>query len=419
MAVDLAILKLLKYRKDFRRVHGRIPASSMNKETVAILDDFGKYFERFPEAEHVDMETFTPLFRAWHSTLTDEQRKMFETVLNNAEEDVPEKAREEIMRAVLELRLATDTANALARFDEGELPNLGAYIAALHTEFKADSDTAKEDFIQDDIHDLLEEDEIDFGLTSRLDCVNKSMRPLRPGDFMIIAARPDRGKTTLVASEATHWATQIPPDRNILWLNNEGPGRRIIPRLYQAALGATRTQLLTLRQANALKPAYIKLMGRIDKIRVKDIHGLDTYAVERIIEANNAEVVIYDMLDHVRGYENQARTDQRLEELYKWARSLAVEHEHIGIATSQVSVEGDNMQFPAQSMLKDSKTGKQGACDAIMIMGALNDPQYDKMRWIGLPKNKMRRDGAAGDPRECVQFDANRARVEDIPIQEI
>ena len=74
------------------------------------------------------------------------------------------------------------------------------------------------------------------------------------------------------------------------------------------------------------------------------------------------------------------------------------------------------MQFPTLGMLKDSKTGKQGACDFQLMIGASNDPNLAGVRYIGLPKNKLRREGARGDPRATVNFRPQIARFDDIPI---
>ena len=239
---------------------------------------------------------------------------------------------------------------------------------------------------------------------------------MRGGDFGIVAGRPDRGKTTWIASECTYWAPQCEPDRNVLWLNNEGPGKRIIPRLYQAALGVSRTKLVELSNKGVLGAVYDKIVGRRDKIRIVDIHGADNYDVQQIIQKNNAQIVIYDMIDNISGFGDSARTDLGLEKKYQWGRETAVRFDAIGIATSQISAEGNNLQFPGQSMLKDSKTGKQGACDFIIMLGALDDPGYANTRWIGVPKNKLRKDGGPGDPRAAVQYEPMRARYTDEPM---
>ncbi len=112
--------------------------------------------------------------------------------------------------------------------------------------------------------------------------------------------------------------------------------------------------------------------------------------------------------------ELQSTQVRRLEEMYKWARECAVKYNHAGIATSQISNDGDGEMFPTLGMLKDSKTGKQGACDWQLMIGATNDPMMQSFRYIGLPKNKLRREGAQSDPRATVIFNPEIARYTDV-----
>lgn len=212
-------------------------------------------------------------------------------------------------------------------------------------------------------------------------------------------------------------APQLPADKNILWLNNEGKGETIYMRLIQAALGMKMSEVTAMRDSGAsVADAYAAVVGDLHRIRIVDIHGMDTYAVENLIRANNPGIVVYDMIDKIRGFGDAARTDLGLEQMYDWARNLGVQYDLIGLATSQISNEGDGLQFPTLGMLKDSKTGKQGACDFQLMLGASNDPNLGGLRYIGLPKNKLRREGAAGDPRATVNFKPEIARYDDIPI---
>lgn len=415
--IDLQLLRILKHRPDFLRIRGRVPSTALDGQTTAILADFGHYFDTFPDQERIDYATFLPIFRARHSGLTTEQSSSYEGILTNVMTvDVSEEVKTGIMRSMLELRMGTDLANLLAKFEAGDLPNIQGEISILIDAFKADAGIREIDYIKDDIMDLLQAEIDDSGLQFRLECLRTACRGLRGGDFGIIAGRPDKGKTTFIASELTHLAAQLPPNRNAIWLNNEGPGKRIIPRLYQAALGATVSELIKIgAKPNAVREAYIAVMGAIDRIRVIDIHNADCFTVEGIVEKQNPGVVIYDMIDNVRGFGDAPRTDLGLEKMYQWARELAVKYDHVGLATSQVSNDGDGLQFPTMGMLKDSKTGKQGANDFMIMIGASNDPGLQSVRYIGMPKNKIRREGAPQDPRATVQYSPQIARFEDIP----
>lgn len=409
----------MKYRSKFFQIYKRIPMSSLDTVTQSILEDFEVYFNKMPEAAVVDIPTLLPIFRARRSHYDKEQLAAYEAILPKIQQDATEEQTSAVMVQMLELRMAQETASVIERFNEGDIANLHAEIAAIEIAFAADAEIKGIDYIRADIGDLLAEETDENGIKSRLSCLQDAMRGMRGGDFGIVAGRPDRGKTTFLASEATYWSPQLAPERNIVWLNNEGPGKRIIPRLYQAALGLPMSEMRELHSRGVLVDEYIRAVGRIDKIRIVDIHGMDTYAVENIIRDNNTGIVIYDMIDHIKGFGDAARTDLGLEEMYKWGREIAVKYDCIGIATSQISNEGDGMQFPTLGMLKDSKTGKQGACDFQLMIGASNDPGLQGLRYIGLPKNKLRREGAAGDPRATVAFNPMIARFEDVPVDPI
>lgn len=411
--IDLKLLQILKYRDEYRKVIGRVPTESMEKTTVSLLKDFGKYFDKFPTHEVVNLQTFAPLFGSWHPKLSPEQKHAYANILKRVKTDVEEDEAAIVLHSLLELRLSADIANLLMRYEEGDVGNIHGEVDEIITSFQRDARIKGLDFVRVTVDEMLNQEVNDEGLRWRLQCLNDSMRGLRPGDFGIVAGRPDKGKTTFLASEITALAAQS--DRPVIWLNNEGPGNRIYTRLWQAALGLPLSELIELHRQGKMLPAYeAAIKGDQWKIRVFDIHGMDTYSVERIIEQHNPSLVVYDMIDNVRGFADAGRTDERLEKMYSWARELCVKYDCAGIATSQISVDGADTQFPADHMLKDSKTGKQGACDFILMIGAVDDPGYANARFIGLPKNKLRREGAEGDPRQCVSYKPQIARYEDL-----
>ncbi len=412
--LDLSLLRLLKYRSNYNKLMGRVPEASMDRTTLKILKDYGKYFNKFPDHDKVDLMVFLPLFRAWNSNLSDEQRAEYDRLFQRTTRDLTEQETSQVMRAQLELRLATDLANVAARFAEGEVPDIFSVIHRSIEDFKSDSSAAGIKPVDDAIEDLLKEDENNDGLRWRLGCLNESIRPLRPGDWIGIAGRPDRGKTTFIASELTFLAAQLPPGREALWLNNEGMGRRIKPRLYEAALGLDRNGLIELSNRGLLRPAYEKVMGSVDRIKIFDIHRMDNVSVEQIIEENDPAIVVYDMIDNIRGFGDAARTDLKLEQMYSWARDMAAMHQHVGIATSQLSADAEGLAHPTQDMLKDSKTGKQGTFDALIMIGARNDPGYANIRYMNVTKNKLRTARGVSDPQAQVAYETRRARYTDL-----
>lgn len=414
--IDIILLRLLKYRKDWAMLKDVIPKANLSTETQALVEDFGRYFKDYPSHNVIDLITFLPKFRTWHAGMSADQFAGYTSILRNIAPDPDEDQRRNILEDMANIELMTAIANKADQFHEGDLDE-DPYTALtmLMDNYRRRRGLKAMTYIQDDIGDLLKDEFDDAGIHWRLKCLNESMRPLRGGDFGILAGRPDQGKTTLVTSEVTFMAPQLPIERNVVWLNNEGPGKRIKPRLYQSALGITMSQMKEMYAAGTLVEAYKKALGRGgERIRIFDIHGMSTGMVSNILEENNAGIAVFDMIDNVHGFGDSARTDLMLEKMYQWARELMVKLDCIGLATSQISQDGDDIRFPAMHMLKDSKTGKQGACDFQLMIGSISDPAYQYSRFMGLPKNKLQRPDGKKDPKAEVQFWPTKARYEDI-----
>lgn len=413
--LDIVLLRIMKYRKDFLTLRPSIAPGSVDEKTKTLLDDFGTYFKKFPAHEKIDLQVFLPRFRLWHRGMTDEQFASYVAMLKTITQDVDDETKAGILADLYEVGLATKIANACSQYELGELEfPISDLVTAAVDEYNINIGAKAAMWNDTPIEDLLREDIDETGIRWRLQSLNNHMRPLREGDFGIIAGRPDKGKTTFLSSEVTFMANQLPEEKNILWLNNEGPSGRIVKRLYQSALNLSITELVALAEKKKLKGLYEKAVGRLDRIRVIDIHGFHVGQVEALLERNDPGVILYDMIDNIRGFGTEARTDLQLEEMYKWARERAVKHKCIGLATSQISAEGEGMQYPGLSTLKDSKTGKQGACDFQLMIGASNAEGMEYSRFLSLPKNKLRRDGVSGDPHCEVMFKPSTARYEDV-----
>lgn len=259
-----------------------------------------------------------------------------------------------------------------------------------------------------------------------------TVTPLGEGDYAGITLTGDSlymhgdftvtHNTSFIADQITHMAPQLlelfPGERRpILWLNNEGPGNRIINRVRQAALGITISEIVELGPL-AAAARYHELIGGEDMIQVFDIHGQQNYEVLELIRKYRPGLVVFDMIDNIHFHGSTLhggeRTDQLLEAMYQWARDQCVKFEFIGLATSQISDAGEQMQYPAQNMLKDSRTGKQGACDFIITLG--EQATFPNTRFIGCTKNKIVRQGGKYSPQAQVFFDRDRSRFK-MPIE--
>ncbi len=427
MSIDLTTLRLLKYRERYDKLARSVPKRALDTRTAIILDDFGAFFKEFPDVPKIEAGPFALWFKAFrHPTLKAEAQAVFDQLFPRFEEDVSPDLEAGLMARLVAANTAVELTDMLAKYNEGEEVDFGASLRSTVDAYEMSVERkVTNPQVLTPIEDLLKAEENDTGFHWRLSIMNAHIKPLRGGDLVLIAARPDKGKTTFLADQLTFMAAQVDTlypgeNRCILWLNNEGPGGKIVLRTFQAALGITVEEMVKLSNAGTIRDEYRKAVGgRAGVLRIFDIHGMSNAEVKDLIDKYNPAIVVYDMLDNVNftGLSNNGgqRTDQLLEAMYQWGRMGAVKSDHVAMATSQISAEGDGMQFPTLPMLKDSKTGKQGAADLIITIGAINDPIMEKSRWIGVTKSKKVRTGMSKSPQAEVIFDGDRARYKEAP----
>ena len=396
------------------------------------------FFREFPEAKRVEHGPFLTWFRGFrHPNMKDESFGLYQAIIEKSMDDVSVDLEAGLMERLIAADTAAKVTSLLEKWNNGDELDLYKELRNSVENFEKQVDRkVKNPQVLDPIEDLLKAEENDTGLHWRLPCLNRHIKPLRGGDFVIVAARPDKGKTTFCASELTHMAAQLDEvypgeNRSVLWFNNEGPGKKIVMRNFQAALNATTEDLVKLSNEPAdkgfekyktkVRQEYARALGgRPGALRVFDIHDLWNHEVEDIMKAHNPGVVLFDMVDNIKfGGEtnnNGQRTDQLLEAMYQWARLMGVKHDCAVIATSQISADGDGASYPTLPQLKDSKTGKQGAADVIITLGALNDPVLENSRYIGTTKNKLVRTGKRGSPAQEVFFDSQRGRYKEAEV---
>lgn len=426
MSLDTTVLRLLKHRDRYEKLARAVPLRALDTTVQIIFNDFGDYFKEFPDVTTIDAGAFMLWFKGFkHPNLPEASCSVIDQIMRRATEDVDSVVEEGMKARLVAAASAYDLADLLTRFQAGEDVDLRRSVEQITEAYDTQVDRkVKNPQVLDRIEDLLEAEKNEVGLHWRLPGLNRHIKPLRPGDFVVIAARPDKGKTTFLADQGTFMASQVDTlypwtdeseRRCGMWFNNEGPGRNIITRNFQAALNATTEDLVKKSAAGTIRAEYAEALGgRGGTLRVFDIHGMWNHEVEDLMRLHKPAFVFFDMIDNIQfggsANNNGQRTDQLLEAMYQWARMMCVKHDCVGFATSQISADGDGMQWPTLPMLKDSKTGKQGAADIILTIGTVNDMTMENLRYLGCTKNKRVRTGVSKSPQLEVTFDGDRGR---------
>lgn len=417
--LETTTLRMVRTRKRYERFAPLIPAGTVNAETTTLLKLMGQFFAA-TDVAYLTFDTFWPYVLTRFPNWKPEQIALWQGMIRPIELANPEGLDEIIIEQLLATEMANKTLKLIESYQKGEevdlIMELKSVVDATETALIRKVKTPE---VELDWQDMTEEEENMSGLRWRLPEFNDSMRPLRGGDFGILALRPGRGKTTIGASETTFMAEQLRDYyegevRPFIWLNNEGPGRRIMARLRQSLLGKSSKEIAAMGWDNAKAEFIARLGGDERMIQVLDIHGMTNYEVEDILRKKTPGLVVFDMIDNIRfvgtGNNNGERNDQVLESMYQWARECCVKYDFPGIAMSQLSEKAEEAgRWPLLGQLKDSRTGKQGACDFILVGGY--DPNMKNTRWMSLTKTKLNMQGKPDSPDCAATLDADRGRL--------
>lgn len=416
--MDANILAALSNRQRFRSISAFVPQGMLTPETQAMIQWFTLYYSTFTEHEDIDVDNLKWLIEQRSGEASPESKAITLQYADLLRRKPDEGTVKGVLGSLYDLDFTGKAGAILAAYERGEDIDPVHEIDLLARDIKRAKANGKAgDYIDTSIDDLLKDIEGDVGIKfRRIPALFKAIAGMQGGASIAIGARPDKGKTSFIADVLTDWAPQciefFGPDRPILWLNNEGSGKRIIPRIYQAALGLDLNGITALSNQGQLQQAYNEAIGGVPNyIRVKDVHGASLAHIEQVVEDMNPCVVIFDMLANVRmSAAAGGNKADSVEAAWQEVREMAVRFDFIAASTVQVSAEGGNMLYPPYSALKDSKTGIQGATDVILMLGALDNPQLATLRGIGTPKNKFAVPGQPSYIQAQLEFDAPRCR---------
>ena len=289
---------------------------------------------------------------------------------------------EDMINAVIKRQKAYDLAIAALEVSEGRKEFDDLIVLSTELNDGADFvDDEKDEFITTDLMELANRRKDIPGLNWRLKCLNDMLGPIRQGNFGMVVARSNTGKTSFLASEISYFAQQT--DQPILWFNLEQEGHEVTQRIIQSALNLTLVELYSDPQQNARK--FNELCGR--RIKVYDDAGTHKRKVEQLAEQFKPGLIVFDTLDKVRGFTDD-REDLRLGAIYAWGRELAKKYCPV-ITVCQASATAEGKKWLTAEDVSNAKTSKIAECDFVLAIGKSHDEQSEYTRYLHSIKNKL------------------------------
>ncbi len=393
MALDL--LLILSNKDNYNRYIKYISKHTVAKESWTIITDLKQYYKDNPTITDIDWESFSTWFRVVkHPMFNLEKQEIYETLFNNIKEyDGNEDVQEDIIKHYVTMEYGSKIADISLKVAEGDtavdLKNINDILSDYTKEIGA-VDEVETYRVSGSVGDLMDRLSHGGGLEWRLDALNKSCGPLRKGDFLIVGARFEVGKTSFVASECTRMAEQLPEDRPLVWFNNEQEGDAVFSRIVTAALDVS---YLDIRDDPiTYSKKFEDLFGK-DRIIIIDKADLSVSEIEAYLKHYNPGLIVVDQLWKLHGLD-ELQGVKRLAALARTAREWAKQYGPL-FAIHQADTSAEGQRWIEAYQLYESKTAMQGEADVILMLGKINEPGYENTRFINVPKNKL---PTPGDP---------------------
>ena len=388
MSYDIDLLAVISNKDNYTRFKEHVKKHNVSPITLEIFNVLNDYWDNYPARTDVDLREFKTFFFIVKGKKIKDP-SVYEVAFDNLEKALsdPPPIIKDLLAKLIETDYATqiyDVCLKIGTGQEGDLLSIEDMLNSYKKEIGA-SVERDEVFVKPSLS-YLSGVVASGGLSWRLKELNVALGPIRKGDFIIVAARPETGKTTFTASEASYMMTQLQPDEHVIWINNEEASNKVMMRVIQASYQVTSSELLA---DPATYESAFKAIGGDRFLILDDDSGIKTVnKISMLFKEFKPGLIIFDQLDKVHGFDYEVREDLRIGKLYEWARDVAKEYCPV-IAISQVDGTGEGEKWIQMNQLRGSKTDKIGEADAIITIGKSNEPGMDLQRFIHVPKNKL------------------------------
>lgn len=387
------LLKFMSSRPKYLKYMDYIKETTVPQETWVLLKGFGEYFETRPELQELDFDGFEVWFNMIKfPVLKQDKRELFKKLIEETRDcEVPEEDRNRIISKFLEQDYAAQIQDISNRVLEGEHGADLSDVERLVLEYQHQSSKVAQKAsyeLEWDINEIMDSVDGKGSLRWRLDCFNKSYGPIGKGDFIVLAGRPDSGKTTLTLSEFTYMASQLPGEQIAVWVNNEERGEKVQSRMLQATLGWTKQQI----DSNRTKAfdEYIRIQGFKNRIKLLDDKSgkLTMKEIEHYLRDHDIGLLVIDQLWKVPTPNKDISDVGTQTYLSNYARHLAKEYCPV-FGVYQLDGTAEGVKYPTMNQLYFSKTAVQGEADLILMNGRSYEFGLDSSRFIHAPKHKL------------------------------
>lgn len=385
-------------RNDYDTVVHHLDTGDWSPMGEVMLELVSEYYRRDLDAESVDLEVLKSAINRRFSDIPrhkDQAMGLLEEVLafkGSKVNVLAEVLEQERNKARLKL------VDALLSHEEDRIEEWLSKYTAVSEATVLESEVTEE-YQAADVRKLLEsmEEEGEWQIAPK--CIGRRIKGgVRPGHAIIMAARPERGKTLFGVNMAAGFLAQ---GAKVLYLANEDPVPDIILRLVCNMSGRTEDEV----RADPDEAMEEARQYGYDNAVFAGMSPGTPFEIEALTRKYKPDILFVDQLRNIAT--KSENNTLRLEQVARELRNIARRQSCVVVGITQIGDSGRDTNYLNDGDIDGSNTGIPGACDIMILIGC--DEEYEKrdLRMVNLAKNKR---GGNHDSFP-VQIDRNLSRA--------
>ena len=392
----LYILRTLLTRDKYDKLKSEIEESIFQNGARELYKTIGYIYRDNPNITEINFSDLRlAYFNTYYPNTSFASQKNIHELIDNIENQEPPS--DDVVSTALRSMYRIKKADELARIcldisnnpSSSSLKQVEKFMANVDEEQTQQESEAVTKDVDEIVEALQEQGEFKFNLPS----LQRATNGIGRGNFMIIFARPDVGKTAF-------WVSLVASPQGFAWQQkkvsifaNEEPAIRTQMRLLNSSTGLQRGNILN-GSRDVAKNKWASISPYIENFDCvgKTMDDLDEYC-----STNDVDILIIDQLDKINVTGKYNATHEKLREVYTQSRELAKRHNILVIGMSQASAEAQGRSRVTFSTMENSKTGKAAEADIILGIGKEDEAENfmdDCVRFVTLSKNKLTGDHA-------------------------
>ena len=381
--IDLKILKFMSVRDNHTIYKKTITKNLCTKESWLLVGDMGRFFKEFPDENTID-ENFKLWFRVTaHPGWKDEEHTIYGYIIDNAL-DLPSNNDAVFLTQLKRTKFIQGVDESFTKLRAGDLTTDEFESDIINSSISSKGGLLNSPALQSITLDSVAQNHRDnTGLYWRLEDLNRSVGPIRRGDFIVVGKRPESGGTSFLVSEMTYMLEQMPKEGKVILFNNEEAPDKVFSRIVSAAINVDYRTMMSAH--THYQKEYEKFLGG----REFDLCYDTTMTIDSIhkqLRDKEYGLIGINVLLKVGGTSFSEAHD-KYQALGEECRKIAQQYGPV-IAIAQADPTAEGMRWIPQDRIYKSKTALQGEADVLIMIGNAGQDAPMNSRFIHVAKNK-------------------------------